>query len=233
MTIKNDQIFLFYTKILPPYGMRVLRKTSAKSKTFPEKNKNFLDVGCGNSSPTKFINVFGKDYTYFGLDKSKYNMREVDNNKYFKIFILDLEKTNIKEVVNNTKFSVIHFSHVIEHLNNGESVISQFRELQPKGGLLYIETPSPESIHLKSSKEGTLNFYDDKTHKKVYSLEELEPLLIKNRYKILKSGKRKDWRRILIYQILIMIFISIRKPIDGAMLWDINGFANFVLCEAI
>ena len=84
-------------------------------------------------------------------------------------------------------------------LGNGEYAESKFRVLQPKGDLFYIETPSPESIHFKSSKLGTLNFYDDKTHKRVYSLEELENLASENGYKLLKCGKRKDPRRILIF----------------------------------
>jgi len=227
----NDIIFVLYIKIIPPYGLRLLKKYSKKI-SFSGENKNFLDIGCGNSSPLRFAYMFDKNYNYYGLDREEYNIRTADKS-IGKIYSIDLEKQNIKEILKNTKFSIINFTHVIEHLNNGYDVISQLREIQPKGGLLYIETPSPESITFKSTGSGTLNFFDDASHKKVYPIDEIEKILIKNNYKIIKKGKRKDYRMLIIFPIAIIIFILIRKPVYGTFLWDIKGFANYILAEAI
>lgn len=231
--MEKDLIFNIYTRLLPPYGLRLLRKASKNLKYITGQTRNFLDLGCGNSSPDKFYIIFKKSMKYFGVDREEYDMRKFDK-KEMNYFILDLEQTKLKSLFTNVKFGMINFSHVIEHLDNGKDVIMQLRDLQPAGGLLYIETPSEESVyfHHKNVK-GTLNFYDDLTHKKVYPLGGIISVLTNCNYKILKCGKRRDIRRILFYLFPDIIFTLLKIPVDGAMLWDIKGFASFVLCKAI
>ena len=230
---QKEEIFNIYIRILPPYGLRQLRKASRNLKNLINKTGNFLDLGCGNSSPNKFEIIFKERMKYFGVDREEYNMRNF-NKKEINYFIVDLEHTKLKTVFNDVRFDMINFSHVIEHLNNGEDVIKELRSLQPKGGLLYIETPSEESVtfHQKNVID-TFNFYDDKTHKRVYPLGDIVSVLISSGYRILKYGKRRDMRRILFFLFPDIIFTLLKIPIYGSMLWDIKGFANFVLCEAV
>lgn len=231
--MEKNVIFDIFTRLLPPYGLKLLKKEGRNIRNIQNQTRNFLDLGCGNSSPNKFEILFKRSMQYFGVDRQEYNMRKFDK-KQMKYIIMDLESTKLKTIFSNVKFDMINFSHVIEHLDNGIEVIKQLRDLQPIGGLLYIETPSEESVNFHHKNViGTLNFYDDKTHKEVYPLENLVSVLTNCDYKILKCGKRTDIRRILFYLFPDIFFSLLKIPVNGAMLWDIKGFANFILCKAI
>jgi|SRR5579875_1847013 len=217
----------FYIRIIPPYGIRILKKQLKNSRA----PLRILDIGCGNHSPLKFHIHFKKRKIWYScIDKEKYNIDSRD--KIDELFLADLEQTNISKLINE-KFDVIYFSHVIEHVNNGFEVLKQIRMLQNSGGILYVETPSLKSLSLPKRKNSTLNFYDDPTHKRVYPLNEIISFLENNNYKIIKYGYRKDYRRIIISPLGIFISLISRKEIEGPLLWDLMGFANYVLAIAI
>ncbi|MDG7044433.1 MAG: methyltransferase domain-containing protein [Nitrososphaerota archaeon] len=218
----------FYMRIIPPYGIRIIKKQLKKNSRGPLR---ILDIGCGNHSPLKFhIHFTKRQMWYTCIDKEKYNIDSRD--KIDKLFLIDLELTNILELINE-KFDVIYFSHVIEHLNNGFEVLEQLRMLQNSGGILYVETPSIKSLNLPKRKNSTLNFYDDPTHKRVYPLHEIISLLERNNYRIIKYGYRRDYRRIMIAPLGIFISIVRDGEINGSLLWDLTGFANYVLAMAL
>ncbi|NBV95614.1 MAG: methyltransferase domain-containing protein, partial [Actinobacteria bacterium] len=68
-------------------------------------------------------------------------------------------------------FDGIWMVHVIEHLHNGDAVIQHLLPKLKSGGFLYIEYPGQKSTTLPSM-HGTLNFKDDPTHVRVYSVNE-------------------------------------------------------------
>lgn len=216
-----------YMRIMPQFGIRLSKKYLKK---IPKPIK-ILDIGCGNHSPLKFHTYFGKEIKYVCIDKQIYNLDDNDFNLMDGFFIIDLEKDKIEDFIKD-KFDLIYFSHVIEHLNNGYDILMQLRGLQNSGGILYIETPSPDSLKFPHKMNSTLNFYDDPTHKKIYPLPDIISTLEKNGYKIIKYGYRRDYRRILISPFGILISAIFKKEIDGVLLWDIKGFANFVIAIA-
>lgn len=224
----RDVLYSKYQRFFPPFGLRILKRN------FPNtgmKQIAVLDIGCGNHAPTRLRNVF-PGAKYFGVDRASYNLTEEDLRSMDVFIILDLETNRISRYLEEGKFELINFSHVIEHLDNGEEVLRQLRRLQPPKSLLYIETPSEESLHFVS-RPGTLNFFDDPTHKRVYSLEEITNILRSENYLILKSGKRRDYRRILLFPLLACIFVILGKRIPGPVVWDIIGFANYLLCLSV
>ena len=74
---------------------------------------------------------------------------------------------------------------------------------------------------------GTLNFCDDKTHLRVYSIRELANNLLANQCSIIKAGKRFNTFSIILIPVRIIRCILFRK--SSRCLWDITGFADFVL----
>src|SRR5688500_1032990 len=68
--------------------------------------------------------------------------------------------------------------HVDEHLRNPGHIIRETSRLLKPGGRIYIETPHPKTVNMKSpvgagTEHVTVNFYDDSTHVRPVSVNEL------------------------------------------------------------
>ena len=187
-----------------------------------------MDIGCGGNSPylTKIIFPLAR---YVGIDR--------DFNYHNSPTSLDLIDKKIKHDLNNNisyleksleneYFDIIIFNHTIEHTNNGLKILELVtRKLKPNG-CIYIEFPSIRSLSLPSMK-GTLNFCDDKTHLRLYSVQEIANILLSNNCSILRAGRRLNLISILFLPLRIIICILFRKSPAG-IFWDLTGFADFV-----
>ena len=124
-----------------------------------------LDVGAGNHSATKIKKHFPQ-CRYFGIDIVKdYNNSEEDFNLMEGFWEKDLTKLDFDDIPDHF-FDAILMTHIIEHLQNGDKVINALLPKLKKGGYIYIEYPSANSVNFPS-KKGTLNFYDDPTHVRI------------------------------------------------------------------
>jgi hypothetical protein len=99
-----------------------------------------------------------------------------------------------------------------------------------KGGKIYIEFPGLHSTKLPSMRD-TLNFYDDDTHVRIYSVTEIEALLKKQGFKIIKSGTRRYWPYILALPITIITETLKKGYLPGGVFWDLMGFAEYAYAE--
>src|SRR5690349_14930869 len=110
----------------------------------------------------------------------------------------EMDLTQLKfDAIPDNFFDVIMMSHIIEHLHNGDKVIEGVLQKLKKGGLIYIEYPGQKSTTLPSMKR-TLNFYDDPTHVRIYSVPEVKGILENNGMQVLRSGTRRYWPYILL-----------------------------------
>lgn len=84
--------------------------------------------------------------------------------------------------------------HVIEHLDDLTNLLREISRVLKPGGIAYFETPHPKTVHLPSA-EGkfTLNFYDDKTHVRVVSMDELGFKLRSTPLCIERTGVSRNW----------------------------------------
>jgi SAM-dependent methyltransferase len=212
--------------------MRALIPVRLKSFYHEYKSKSFkiLDVGCGNYSPS-ITKTWFKNCEYYGVDKDIYNNNESDLRLMKKFYKIDLSK-NIEQfdTIPNNFFDVVIFSHVIEHLTNGLEVILALMKKTKKGGKIYIEFPSIKSLSLPSM-HGTLNFCDDPTHVRLYSLQEVANILLSSNFKVIKGGRRRDYGRIILLPIFIVYQLLKYKKLSAGIFWDITGFADYIFAE--
>ena len=211
---------------LKAYASTFVTKISFLKKSFGKKSFKLLDVGAGNHSATKIKNVF-PDCEYHGIDLERdYNNSKADFALMTGFYEMDLTKLDMSPIPDNY-FDGIWMAHVIEHLYNGDEVIKKLLPKLKSGGYLYIEYPGIKSTKLPSM-YGTLNFKDDITHVRVFSVKELNDLFESNNCKVIKSGIKRNIWFIIAMPFRIISHILSGKKLQGNIFWDVLGFAEYV-----
>ncbi len=195
------------------------------------ENVAILDVGCGNHSPSVAKHWF-PTAAYHAIDCVVYNNTPDDVTAIDSFYCLDLQTSSLDEVPDD-HFDAIIMAHVIEHVTNGEDVIRALaRKLKP-GGRIYVECPSEQSLKLPSGVD-SLNFHDDPSHVRLYSLPVLRRACEDSGLRVLQAAVRRDpvWMCVGLLQLprQVKALIGQHKPY-GPGLWDLLGFAHFVLAE--
>jgi SAM-dependent methyltransferase len=195
-------------------------------KSFGRKSFRLLDVGVGNHSASKTVGLF-PNCEYSGVDLNKeYNNSEEDFRVMKNFYEMDLTRLDFK-IIPDEYFDGIWIVHVIEHLYNGDVVIENLIKKLKPGGFMYIEYPGKKSTTLPSM-YGTLNFKDDLSHVRVYSVKELSELFAANGCRVLNGGTRRNLYFIMVAPFRIIGHWLRGKKLIGNIFWDIMGFAEFV-----
>src|SRR5581483_609864 len=100
--------------------------------------------------------------------------------------------------------------HLVEHLQDLKTLMAEVARLLAPGGRVYFETPHPKTLDLPSARgtaaEGfTINFYDDPTHVKLVTVEELSQLARGAGLEVAQTGVSRNWlfaASHLVYQFL-------------------------------
>jgi len=193
---------------------------------FRKEPFRLLDAGSGNHAATKLKKHMSK-CLYYGIDITRdYNYQPDDFSLMEGFWEKDLTSLQFDDIPDN-HFDAILMTHIIEHLHNGDAVIEGLLKKLKPGGYIYIEYPSARSVNFPS-KQGTLNFYDDSTHVRIYTLNELKSLLEKSGCSVLDAAIRRDIRNILMMPVK-MIHNRIKYGyVMASVYWDWYGFAEFV-----
>jgi SAM-dependent methyltransferase len=195
-------------------------------RAFGARPFKLLDIGSGNQSATKTVSLFPQ-CEYYGLDLSRdYNNNPEDFARMKEFYEMDLTKLNFATLPDNY-FDCILIVHVIEHLHNGDEVLKGLLPKLKKGGVMYVEYPGQKSTRLPSMK-GTLNYYDDSSHVRIYSVAELESLFNQSNCSIIGKGTRRSWFYVLATPARIVNRWARGKEVTGNIFWDLLGFAEFV-----
>jgi SAM-dependent methyltransferase len=196
------------------------------NKSFGNQVFKLLDIGVGNHSASKTVSLF-PSCEYYGVDLNKeYNNNDEDFRVMKSFYEMDLTKLDF-HLIPDVYFDGIWIVHVIEHLYNGDKVIENLIPKLKPGGYMYIEYPGIKSTKLPSM-YGTLNFYDDHSHVRIYSVKELTELFEKNGCKVLKGGIRRNLYFILVSPLRILGHWIRGKKLIGNIFWDLLGFAEFI-----
>jgi SAM-dependent methyltransferase len=195
-------------------------------KSFGSRSFTLLDIGAGNHSASRITALF-PNCEYHGLDLDKsYNNNEADFLCMKNFYELDLTKLDYSKVPDNF-FDGIWMAHVIEHLHNGDKVLPLLLNKLKPGGYFYIEYPGKKSLRLPSMK-GSLNFHDDSTHVRVYSVPELQKIFNDSNCTVLSSGTRRNWFYIFTMPVRALISLIQNGYVQGNVFWDIMGFAEYL-----
>jgi len=196
---------------------------------FGNKPFSLLDVGAGNHSATRITNLFPA-CTYYGLDLDRhYNYDDEDFRRMRDFYEIDLTTLDYSSIP-DAHFDAIWMVHVIEHLHNGDLVLKNLLTKLKPGGYLYIEYPGKKSTRLPSM-HGTLNFYDDPTHVRLYSVSELRKLFTENHCRIVRAGTRRNWYYIAATPLRAALKIIRREKMEANIFWDLLGFAEFLFVQ--
>lgn len=223
---------IIFTSALYPYAMLTITKPfkfKCLYKLLKDNRFTLLDVGCGNHSAS-LTKYWFPNCVYFGLDNDQYyNNSKQDVELMDGFYNCDLTLDALKGIP-DSHFDVIIMSHVIEHLINGDEVMIRLLPKLRAGGLMYIEYPSIKSTRLPSMK-GTLNFFDDHTHCRLYTQSELYNLFLKHRCKIVKGGIRRDFALIMLTPFRAVFDFIRYGYVNGSVFWDLTGFANYLIVK--
>jgi SAM-dependent methyltransferase len=213
-------------KLQPYIKSLVNYKFSFIKRSFGSRPFKLLDVGAGNHSATRITSIF-PNCEYYGLDMDKTYSNNAKDFRVMKDFYeVDLTKLDYA-IVPDSYFDGIVMAHVIEHLYNGHEVLPLLIKKLKSGGYFYIEYPGIKSTRLPSM-HGTLNFKDDPTHVRIYSVSELRAIFETCGCEVLMSGTRRNWFYIILMPVRVLIsLIKIRK-LQGNVFWDLLGFAEFL-----
>jgi hypothetical protein len=170
---------------------------------------------------------------YVGVDREFWAGEESDYAGIEELILQDLEVSPVLKEVQESSIDYIILSHVIEHLTNGEQVLSGLYEKLKSGGLIYVETPDIATLNFPSA-IGFMNFYDDHTHKRVYEINALALLMMGLGFRIIRFGRRRDLKRVLLLSVPMILYnllfsIPFRRRFDSRGLWDLFGVASYVL----
>jgi len=210
-----------HAQTIPPFR--------ALKAEFGDRPFSLLDVGCGNHQPTKTKRYF-PNCAYHGVDITPaYNNDEADMAAMERFWEMDLTRLELDEIP-DAYFDALVMNHVIEHLANGDRVLAGLTPKLRRGGIIYVEFPGPRSLGLPSL-PGTLNFHDDPSHVRLFTAGEIAKILESNGCTILAAGTRRVWARVAATP-LVMAYHRLRRgTFLGGALWDLTGFAEFVLAR--
>lgn len=212
-------------------GLKKLTNTKFRfiRKSFGNRPFHMLDVGAGNRSASKTTTIF-PNCTYSGLDLDRNtNYVDADFQAMKEFYELDLTKLDLSVIPDN-HFDYINMAHVIEHLHNGDEVLPLLLKKLKSGGFFYIEYPGKKSLTLPSMYQ-TLNFHDDPTHVRVYSVPELKDIFERNGGKVISCGTRRNWFYILALPIRVIFSLVQIGRLRGNIFWDILGFAEYLYVQ--
>ena len=190
-----------------------------------DKEFNYLDVGCGNHSSAITKEHF-PNAKYYGIDiVEDYNNTREDLDNMDGFYKMDLSELKFDDIPDNF-FDVINMSHVIEHLQNGDSVLRGLVSKLKEGGIIYIEYPNMKSTKIPYE-ESYMSFFDDPDHKRIYSLRELYNILLGEGMKFVEGGKRRTLLRLFILPAEAFHHIYTHGYAGGDSFWDVFGIVDY------
>ena len=211
-------------RILPPYRFKDLLRRFGGSRF------SLLDIGAGNHSAS-LAKLWFPACHYAGVDRTRdYGNDAADFAAMDEFYELDLTTLEFGAIPDGA-YDALLLAHVIEHLPNGDEVL---RRLLPKlkpGGLAYVEFPAQRSTTFPSMR-GTLNFYDDETHVRIYSIDELTKLFTSSGFTVVRATTRRDPLRIALTPLLALRARWMLGYVPGGTFWDLFGFADVVVANA-
>ena len=196
-----------------------------------DKDSSILDVGCGNDS-VFYIKQISKKFKYTGIDIHDYNLSDRNKSLIDDYIIVEKEffSQRIFEIEN--KFDAVICSHNLEHCDKRMDTLLAMMNSVEVGGKLYLSFPCEESINFPK-RSGTLNYYDDQTHKETPpNFRDILNIIRENHFSIEFSCKRYRPLFPWLIGLLFEPFSSIsKKKFTGT--WELYGFESIIQAKKL
>jgi SAM-dependent methyltransferase len=126
-------------------------------------NAVILDVGCGNDSSYNIKKCF-PGFSYTGIDVADYNQKRPRLADFYIVVAPEAFSDSIASLPR--RFDAVISSHNLEHCNDRKGTLIAMLSVIKPGGHIYLSFPCEDSVRFPHRK-GTLNYFDDPTHKEV------------------------------------------------------------------
>ena len=146
--------------------------------------QKLLDIGCGKGIIEYLLpeSIFCLGYDVVEeVVKTARLLNESKKNRQFKV--CDVEKT----LPTYEKFDTVVITEVLEHLNNDEKVLKKIRNLLIDGGILILTVPNYKRLINRLMRFSGQPQFQHESHIREYTVYEVEVLLQKCGFKILKA----------------------------------------------
>jgi SAM-dependent methyltransferase len=185
-----------------------------------------LDIGCGNDSPSRTKRQ-RPDIFYIGLDIGDYNQR-VSADQVADRYIVTSPGEFADEIrALEGQLDAVISSHNLEHCDEPDAVLrAMCRSLKP-GGILYLSFPSEASVSFPS-RRGTLNYYDDATHRDVPEFDKVRAAVRDEGLQISVSLERYRPALLMIAGAIVEPYSSLRKRVVSGVTWALYGFESVI-----
>lgn len=150
------------------------------------KNKNILDVGCGEGYVSRFFLDLG--YNIKALDYSDYGVKN-HNPSVEKYFIKGDVFKNLDNIIKKDEnYGIIILNNVIEHVLNPKNILDKIHKILDNNGILVITAPNDfsklQENLLKNNHINEMNWLAPPVHLSYFTLETLSKLVKKCNYSI-------------------------------------------------
>lgn len=194
------------------------------------KSAKVLDVGCGNSSPV-ITTTARPDLRYTGLDVCDYEQASPASDYSEEYLVVSPENFAAEIAKRPNSYDAVICCHNLEHCTEQDQVLVAMLRALRKNGTIFLAFPCADSIRFPS-REGTLNFFDDKTHTTPPDYSRILNTLSEEGFKITFARRRyRPWRLFMIGLVLEPISRMKKKVIRGT--WSLYGFESIIWAKKI
>jgi 2-polyprenyl-3-methyl-5-hydroxy-6-metoxy-1,4-benzoquinol methylase len=138
--------------------------------------RSFLDIGCATGMLIQWMGA--KGWECEGVDVCRESAEFGIKNRQVRISTGTLEEARYPSAF----FSVVHFSHLIEHVPDPRGFLREVRRILKKDGFVVITTPNIEGFQARLFKERWRSAIAD--HLTLFSIKTMRRLLEEERYTI-------------------------------------------------
>lgn len=191
------------------------------------KGARLLDVGCGNNSPFN-CKTQRPDLFYVGLDIGDYNQKQTPASYADQYITIKPEEFAPAIAAMHGSFEGIISSHNIEHCLDPEATLRSMLQALKNRGQLYMAFPCAASRQFPHRK-GTLNFYDDSTHRWCPELQKILAIIETENCRVDYLAPR--YRPILLFMLGFLLepfSFLLRKVMVAGSTWAFYGFETIV-----
>jgi SAM-dependent methyltransferase len=186
-----------------------------------------LDVGCGNHSPARTKRI-RPDCVYVGLDVADYNQDIRSTALADKYLLCRPEEFVARLLALSQSADAVISSHNIEHCLAPEKVLRAMCDALKTGGRMFLSLPCAASVSFPS-RAGTLNYFDDVTHREPPDLNRLLEILAEKKLTVEYVSRRyRPVPLFLLGVLLEPLSMILKRNMPLGSTWALYGFESIV-----